>query len=145
VRRADDCARQSVIVSPVLVRFWQLARRLSLLTQKVIKKRTLPYPDADMGTVRLRLQETARKFSQARSPNRLDNYGIFALDHNTSMRAYTFLGKFLMLGDTIEIILRSYGTSTAYWHEYLSLFYDTLQRAFLLSVLRYQQECLDMW
>jgi len=35
---AGDCARQSVIVSPVLVRFWQRARLLSLLTQKVTKK-----------------------------------------------------------------------------------------------------------
>jgi hypothetical protein len=45
VIRADDGARQSVIVSPlfVLVRFLQRARPLSLLTQKVIKKRNLPH------------------------------------------------------------------------------------------------------
>ncbi len=40
VIRAGDCARQSVIVSPlfVLVRFWQRVRPLSLRTQKVTKK-----------------------------------------------------------------------------------------------------------
>jgi len=36
---AGDCARQSVIVSPVLVCSWQRVRPPSLLTQKVAKNR----------------------------------------------------------------------------------------------------------
>jgi hypothetical protein len=58
---AGDCARQSVIVSPVLVRFWQRARLLSLLTQKVTKN--CPYTNGDVGTVLRRFRDTARKFT----------------------------------------------------------------------------------
>ena len=32
-------------------------------------------------------------------PNCVDNYGIFKLVHNTSMRAYIFLGNLSMLGN----------------------------------------------
>ena len=67
VMRADDCARQSVIVSPVPVCFSQRARPLSLLTQKVIKKRTPSHTASSVGTVRLRLQDTARKLTQTKS------------------------------------------------------------------------------
>ncbi len=37
-------------------------------------------------------------------PNRLDNYGIFELDHNTSMRAYTFPWNLSMFGNPMELI-----------------------------------------
>jgi hypothetical protein len=64
---ADDGARQSVIVSPCLVRvrFWQRLRPRALLQQKVIKEHN-PHIAGDMGSIQLRLQEAARKFTQAR-------------------------------------------------------------------------------
>jgi hypothetical protein len=55
---ADDGARQSVIVSPCLVRvrFWQRLRPRALLQQKVIKEHN-PHIAGDMGSIQLRLQE----------------------------------------------------------------------------------------
>ena len=93
VMRAGDCARQSVIVSPlfVFVCFWQRARPLSPLTQKVIKKHPPPLTVwVQSGCAfRIRLESSLK---QNRS-NCVDNYGIFKLVHNTNMRVYTFLGE----------------------------------------------------
>jgi hypothetical protein len=105
VMRADDGARQSVIVSPLFVPvcFSQRARPLSLLTQKVIKKTHPPTPLVvwvQSGCAfRVRL-ESSRKQNPL---NRVDNYGIFKLVHNTNMRVYTFLGNFSIFGNVIEI------------------------------------------
>jgi len=43
-------------------------------------------------------------------PDRVDNYGIFALSHNTSMRAYTFLGNLSMFRHLMEIREEHYGS-----------------------------------
>ena len=143
VMRAGDCARQSVIISPVLVCFWQRVRLLSLLTQKVIKNATptlLAMWIQSGHAFRMRL-ESSRKQNY---PNRVDNYGIFELDHNTSMRSYTLLGNLSTLGNPIEIIEEYNGSCLACWPAYLLLFYDALQRTPLLLVLRRQQEWLDV-
>ena len=69
---AGDCARQSVIVSPlfVLVRFWQRVRLLSLLIQKVIKK-TPPTPMAmweqSSCAFRIRLESSPSKIVRTAS------------------------------------------------------------------------------
>jgi hypothetical protein len=102
---AGDCARQSVIVSPLFVPvcFWQRVRPLSLLTQKVIKKRTstiLAVWVQSSCTFRMRLERSPKQ----NYLNRVDKYGIFKLVHNTSMRVFTFLGNFSMRGNAIEII-----------------------------------------
>ncbi len=49
---------------------------------------------------RIRLESLPRQDH----PNCLDNYSIFELGHNTSMRADTFPGNLSMLGNPIELI-----------------------------------------
>ena len=63
--------------------------------------------------------ESARKQDH---PNRVNNYGIFELDYNTSMRAYTFLGNLSTFGNPIEIIEEYNGSCLTYRQVYLSLF-----------------------
>ena len=53
--RAGDCARQSLIASPLSVRVWQLEKLLPLLVKEATKKYCLVPPEVDMGTFRLRL------------------------------------------------------------------------------------------
>ena len=60
----------------------QRARSLSLLTQKITKN---VLPNVAVGTVRVRLQDTARKFTQARSSDPVGNYNMFELDHNITL------------------------------------------------------------
>ena len=67
-------------------------------------KKNAPHTDGDVGTVQLRLQDTTRKFTKQDRPNRVDNYSIFELDHNTKMPAYPFLWNLSMLRNSIEII-----------------------------------------
>ena len=60
---------------------------------------------------RIRLESSPRQDR----PNRLDNYGIFELDHNTIMRAYTFPGNLSMLGHPMELIGECNASCMPYW------------------------------
>jgi len=57
-----------------------------------------PQPIGAVDTVHLSLRIRLESSPKQDRPNRLDNYGIFELDHNTSMRAYTFPGILSMFG-----------------------------------------------
>jgi len=59
--RAGDCARQSLIASPLFlsVRIWQLGKPLPLLAKEATKKYSPIPPEVGMDTVRLRLPYAA--------------------------------------------------------------------------------------
>ena len=65
--RAGDCARQSLIASPLSVRVWKPEKRQPLLTKEATKKYCLVPPEVDMGTVRLRLAYAALQDLHAKS------------------------------------------------------------------------------